>query len=55
MNADCADQEFVLPGPELTWTKLIDAARPEAPEGPLDDDRAQVAGYSVMVLMARLE
>jgi glycogen operon protein len=55
MNADCADQEFVLPGQGLAWTKLLDSSRPEVPEGPLDDDRAQVAGYAVMVLMARLE
>ena len=51
LNADCAQQDFVLVGPELDWTMLLDTARPEEPECPLDDGHALVAAFSVMVLL----
>jgi glycogen operon protein len=53
LNADTAEQDFVLPAPELRWTMLLDTARPEAPEGPLGDGHALVAAHSVMLLTAK--
>jgi isoamylase len=54
LNADCAEQEFVLPEPEANWTMLLDTARPELPESPFEDGHAKVGAYSVMLLTARL-
>ncbi len=51
LNADSAEQDFVLPGPETDWTLLLDTARPDLPEGPFDDGHARVAAYSVMLLV----
>ena len=54
LNADSADQDFVLPGPEVDWTMLVDTALPDAPECPLDDGHATVAAHSVVLLTALL-
>ena len=55
LNADSAEQEFVLPTPEFEWTLLLDSTRPELPEGPFEDGHALVAAYSVMLLTAKLD
>ena len=54
LNADSADQEFVLPGPALDWTMLLDTALPETQACPLDADRARVGAYAVMLLTVRI-
>jgi glycogen operon protein len=55
LNADSADQDFVLPGPEVNWTTLLDTAHPEMPETALADGHFQLAAYSVALLTAKLE
>jgi isoamylase len=54
LNADSAEQDFVLPAPELDWTMLVDTARPGRPAIPFDDGHARVAAYSVMLLVGSL-
>jgi glycogen operon protein len=54
INADSAEQNFVLPGPEVDWTMLLDSARPAEPPTPFDDGHAQVRAYSVMLLVGWL-
>ena len=54
LNADSADQEFVLPPPAFDWTMLLDSALPETQACPLDSDRARVGAYGVMLLTVRL-
>ena len=51
LNADSAEQNFVLPPPELDWTMLLDSAAPEAPASPLADGHVAVAAHSVMLLV----
>jgi glycogen operon protein len=55
LNADSAEQNFGLPGPEVNWTMLLDTAQPELPETPLADGHFLVAAYGVALLTARLE
>jgi isoamylase len=54
LNADSAPQEFVLPGPEVHWTMLLDTALPEVAACPLDADRARVEADAVMLLVGWL-
>jgi isoamylase len=54
LNADSAEQDFLLPEPKVNWTMLLDSARTEAPEWPLGDGHALLAAYSVMLLKALL-
>jgi isoamylase len=54
LNADSADQDFVLPGPEASWTTLLDTAQPKLPETPLADGHYQLAAYAVALLTAKL-
>jgi glycogen operon protein len=54
LNADSAEQEFLLPAPELDWTMLLDSSLPEAPARQLEDGHALVAAYSVMLLVGWL-
>jgi glycogen operon protein len=54
LNADSAEQDFVLPAPELDWTMLVDTARPGLRAIPFDDGHARVAAYSVMLLVSSL-
>ncbi len=55
LNADSAEQNFGLPGPEVNWTMLLDTAQPDMPETALADGHFQVAAYGVALLTARLE
>ncbi len=55
LNADSAPQTFVLPGPELDWTLLVDTSRPEMPEGPFEDGHAEVGAFGLLLLTARIE
>jgi isoamylase len=55
LNADSAEQDFVLPGPEVNWTTLVDTAQPELPETALADGHFQLAAYGVALLTAELE
>jgi isoamylase len=54
LNADSADQDFVLPPPALDWTMLLDTGLPEMPPCPLDANGARVAALGVMLLIVRL-
>ena len=54
LNADSADQDFMLPEPAQDWTMLLDTALPETLACPLDANRARVGAYGVMLLTARL-
>jgi glycogen operon protein len=54
LNADSAAQEFVLPGPEVNWTMLLDTALPEVAACPLDAYRARVDAHAVMLLVGWL-
>jgi glycogen operon protein len=51
LNADCAEQKFVLPEPDLSWTMLLDSAHPETPATPLNEGCAQVAALSIRLLV----
>jgi glycogen operon protein len=57
INADSADQTFVLPGVTRNWTILLDSADPDADERMLDEgeDRVQVASRSIVLLWSRLD
>ncbi|WP_043831756.1 glycogen debranching protein GlgX [Muricoccus aerilatus] len=57
MNADSADQPFVLPGVSRTWCLLLDSADPEAKERMLreDEETVPVAARSVVLLWSRLD
>jgi isoamylase len=55
LNADSAEQDFVLPGPKVNWTTLVDTAQPELPETALADGHFPLAAYAVALLTAKLE
>jgi glycogen operon protein len=57
INADSADQTFVLPGVTRNWTILLDSADPDADERMLDEgeDTVQVGSRSVVLLWSRLD
>ena len=55
LNADCAEQEFVMPEPDLSWTMLLDSAHPETPATPLNSGRTRVAACSVRLLAGWLK
>jgi glycogen operon protein len=54
LNADSAGQDFVLPGPKVSWTALLDTADPKLPERPLADGHFQLAAYAVAMLTGHL-
>jgi isoamylase len=54
MNADTAPQDFVLPGPEVEWTLLLDSASPSAPGRPFPEDHASLEAHSVVLLVGWL-
>ena len=54
MNADSAPQDFLLPGPEVEWTLLLDSALPSAPGRPFPEDHARLAAHSVVLLVGWL-
>jgi len=54
MNADSAAQDFVLPGPEVRWTVLLDSSMPDAPASPCNADVARVAAHAVVLLVGWL-
>jgi glycogen operon protein len=57
INADSADQTFVLPGVTRNWTILLDSADPDADERMLGEgeDTVQVGSRSVVLLWSRLD
>jgi glycogen operon protein len=55
LNADSAEQDFVLPGPEVNWTMLLDTAQPDMPETALADGHFLLAAYGLALLTASLE
>jgi isoamylase len=56
MNADSADQPFILPATVQNWTLVLDSADPDAEERPLGEKETAVtvSSRSVVLLWSRL-
>jgi isoamylase len=54
LNADSAEQEFVLPEPAAGWTMLLDSSQTEMAACAFDGDRTHVGAHSVMLLVGWL-
>ena len=55
MNASSTALDFRLPQPPAAWRLLIDSARPEEPEGPVEGETYGVSERSAVLLVAECE
>ncbi|HMB11518.1 glycogen debranching protein GlgX [Saliniramus sp.] len=55
MNASSSALDFRLPQPPAAWRLLIDSARPQEPEGPVEGETYGVSERSAVLLVAECE